>query len=112
MIDRKDALNIAGAGIAGGLVIILGFLTWALVFREVPQANQSSLSILLGLLGAQISAVVGFFFGSSISTKKQTETIDTLAKTAQTAGVALAPVPDVTLAPGASLAVKAETESP
>lgn len=82
---NKEALNIAGALVAVGLIGILGFVTWALVFREVPAPNNDALTLLIGILSANVGVVVGFFFGSSVTTKRQTETIDTLAKTAQTA---------------------------
>lgn len=109
MIQNREALNMAGAFVAAGLIAILGFVTWALVFRAVPEANANALTLLIGILSANVGVVVGFFFGSSVTSKKQTETIDTLAKTAQVAGVALAP-PDaaVTLAPGESATVKAD----
>ena len=95
-----------GAFVAGGLIAILAFVTWALVFREIPKPNENAFTLLIGILSANVGLVVGFFFGSSVTSKKQSETIDTLAKTAQTAGVALAP-PSVTLDPGESATVKA-----
>ena len=89
MIDNRESLNMAGAFVAAGLIGILGFVTWALVFAEVPDANQNALTLLIGILSANVGVVVGFFFGSSVTSKKQTETIDTLAKTANAAGAAL-----------------------
>jgi hypothetical protein len=86
---RREALNIAGGFVAAGLISILGFVTWALVYVAVPEANNNALTLLIGILSANVGMVVGFFFGSNVSSKRQTETIDTLAKTAQTAGVAL-----------------------
>ena len=93
MIQNREALNLAGAFVAAGLIGILGFVTWALVFAEVPDANQNALTLLIGILSANVGVVVGFFFGSSVTSKKQTETIDTLAKTAQTAGATLSGEP-------------------
>lgn len=113
MIENREALNVAGAFVAAGLIVILGFVTWALVYREVPTANENALTLLIGILSANVGVVVGFFFGSSVSSKKQTETIDTLAKTAHAAGAALSP-PDatITLPPGESATVKAEEPRP
>jgi hypothetical protein len=87
--EGRATLNIAGGMVGVGLVFVLGFVTWALIFREVPQPNQNALTLLIGILSANVGMVVGFFFGSSATSKRQAETIDTLAKTAQTAGVAL-----------------------
>lgn len=111
MIDRsRESLNIAGAFVAAGLIAILGFVTWALVFAEVPEANQNALTLLIGILSANVGVVVGFFFGSSVTSKKQAETIDKQASTLQAAQAALAPTTDatVTLAPGNTATVKAD----
>lgn len=82
MTRDREALNLAGAFVAAGLIAILGFVTWALVFQKVPEANQNALTLLIGILSANVGVVVGFFFGSSVTNKKQSETIDTLAKNA------------------------------
>lgn len=89
MIQNRESMNIAGAFVAIGLVCILGFITWALVFQAIPDGNENSLTLLIGVLSANVGLVVGFFFGSSVTNKKQTEAIEAMAKTAQTAGVAL-----------------------
>lgn len=98
----KESLNIAGGFVAAGLIVILGFTTWALVYQNVPEANQNALTLLIGILSANVGVVVGFFFGSSVTSKKQTETIDTLAKTAQTAGAALPGADAMVIPPGQS----------
>lgn len=91
---NRETMNIAGGFVAAGLICILGFVTWALVFVEVPKANENAFTLLIGILSANVGLVVGFFFGSSVTNKKQAETIDTLAKTAQTAGVAASASPE------------------
>lgn len=108
MIQNREALNLAGAFVAAGLIGILGFVTWALVFRAVPEANANALTLLIGILSANVGVVVGFFFGSSVNAKKQSETIDVLAKTAHAAGAALTTPPDVLLEPGDTVKVAAE----
>lgn len=114
---RQTSLNIAGSAIGIGLVVILGFMSWALVYRQVPAENETGLSILLGILSAQVSMVVGFYFGSSASTKKQAETIDKMADTAKTAAQtaqAASPtaVPDLVLDPGQTATVQADDSAP
>jgi len=85
----RGILNASGAAIGLSLIGLLGFALWALIFREVPEANQNAMTLLIGILSANVGMVVGFYFGSSATTKKQSDTIDVMAKTAATAGVAL-----------------------
>ena len=108
--QSRESLNLAGAFVASGLIAILGFVTWALVFAEVPEANQNALTLLIGILSANVGVVVGFFFGSSVTSKKQTDTIDKLAETTKTAQAMPAPLvadATVTLAPGETATVEA-----
>lgn len=89
-LARQDSLNIAGGAIGIGVVGILAFVTWALVFRRIPDGNENVLTLLVGILSANVGVIVGFFYGSSVGAKKQSDTIDTLARTAQTAGATAA----------------------
>ena len=50
-------------------------------------------SILLGILSSQVSMVVGFYYGSSSTNKRQSDTIDKLAETAKTVTQAAMPTP-------------------
>lgn len=106
---RHEVNNVAGGAVGVGLVLILGFVTWALVFREIPQRNDNALTLLIGILSANVGMVVGFFYGSSASARKQTETIDTLAKTAQSAGAALNTPESALLIPTGSQATATAT---
>lgn len=104
----KEALNIAGSFIAGGLIALLGFATWALIYREVPVSNRDALMVVIGILSMNVGQVVSFFFGSSATNKKQAETIDTQATTIKTQ---MAPLTDSTVVPvaaGESVTVKAD----
>lgn len=98
------AINVAGALVAIGLVSILGFMTWSLVFVAIPGPNKDALALLIGVLSSNVAMVVGFFFGSSASARQQQSTIDTLAKTAQTAA---APAGSMSIPPGESAKVTA-----
>ncbi len=119
MIERRartpqDVLNITGAIVAIGLVSILAFVTWALVFITVPEANQNALTLLIGILSANVGAVVGFYYGSSVSAKKQADTIDTQAKTigAQaTAAAVAAPGNDTLVIPPGTSATATATDA-
>lgn len=90
--DQRDVINWTGGVVAMGLVLILAFVTFALVYVEVPEANQNALTLLIGILSANVGLVVGFYFGNSSQAKKQAETIDTQAKTmaAQATAAAIA----------------------
>lgn len=80
--NGRAKLNTAGSLVALGLVAILGFLSWALVFKEIPQNNQNVLTVVVGILSAQIGVIVGYFFGTTVSTRKQDDSINKLATTA------------------------------
>lgn len=88
----QESLNLAGSFVACGLISILGYITWALVNVAIPDANANALTLLIGILSANVGMVVGYFFGSSVNNKKQTEAIAAMAETAKTAGVALGAV--------------------
>lgn len=87
--DSRAHLNRAGAFVAVALVTILAFVTWALVYHEVPDKNSNALLLVLGVLTANVGVIVGFFYGSSVANQKKDDTIKTLADTAKTAGAAL-----------------------
>lgn len=108
----QESLNLAGSFVACGLISILAFITWALVYVAIPDANANALTLLIGILSANVGMVVGYFFGSSVNNKKQTEAIADMAKTAHAAGAAL-PGPDgasITLPVGAAATVQATEE--
>lgn len=71
--------HMGAAFVATGLISILAFVTWALIFREIPPNNKESLTLLLGVLSANVGIVVGYFFGSSTSNRTKDETIANLA---------------------------------
>lgn len=109
MVDGREALNLAGGFVAGGLIALLGFATWALIYREVPLSNRDALMVVIGILSMNVGQVVSFFFGSSVTNKKQAETIDKQASTIQTAQAAMAPTePGIPLAAGESVKVTAD----
>ncbi len=87
MTDGRAGLNATAASVALGLVGILGFVTWALVFRELPKANEPSFTLLIGILSTNVGLIIGFFFGSSAASARKDSTIDAMAKTAQAAGI-------------------------
>lgn len=101
MSFNREALNITGGILAVLLALSLIFLLYALVYVEVPDKNQNALLIVIGILSTNITSIVGFFFGSSVTNKRQAETIDTLANKT--------PTPkshDVRLEPGQQVQVK------
>lgn len=109
---RQAFLNLTGGIIGFSLVAILGFMAWSLVYRAIPEENESTLNVLLGILSTQVGMVVGFYFGSSVASKRQTETIDKLAETAQAAQAALPTngKPNVVIEPGQTATVSAQDD--
>lgn len=110
-LDGKDAVNYSGAVIGILLVGILAFLSWALVYVEVPDKNETAMNVLLGILSTQVGIVIGFHFGSSVNNKRLTDATASQAETIKAAQAALAPVVDTTVIPvaaGEQVTVKAD----
>lgn len=110
-------LNLAGGSVAAGLIGLLCFVTYALIYHDVPDKNHDILLVLVGILTTSIGVIVNFFFGSSSSNKAKDDSIATLAQTAQTAQDKLAPIPGapdktVNLAAGEAAVVKATDVPP
>jgi len=104
---QQDVINWTGAIIAVMLMSIIAFVVYALVRWSIPDANENPLMFILGQLSGMATVIVTFHFGGSIVNKKQAETIDTLAKTAQTAGAALpAATPAVIVPPGGTATIE------
>lgn len=102
--DAQAVINWTGMMLAVMLTLIFAFVTYALVRWTIPTANENAVMLLLGHLNGLVTAIVMFYFGSSSSAKKKDETIETLAKTTQSAQTAAAPASAeaVVLKPGES----------
>ena len=81
----QKTLNLTGSIIAFGIVSLLAFITWAVVFHEIPDKNTGSFSTVLGIVSMAVGAVIGFFFGNTVGSKKQSETNSSLASAVNTA---------------------------
>ncbi len=85
MTDKsRILLNLTGTVIAMMLVALLGGAIYGLVFKQVPDANQNALLVLLGALVTNVTNMVQYYFGSSSSDKAKNDTIATQAATAAT----------------------------
>lgn len=117
-IDRRTALNgmeRLAIFVGVSLMLMLAFTTAAPycftirspeLVRQIDQTQNTIQNLALILFG--------FLFGASVGNRTKDQTIDTLAKTAQVAGAALAPPnppADVTLKPGDTATVAAEPEA-
>lgn len=107
---NRRMLNRTGAIVAILTVTILGASIGALVHFEIPTDNHDILLVLVTAVATNVTAIVAYFFGSSVGTTRQGEIISTLANTAQAAQAALAPTSEkvVPLAPSESVTVKAD----
>lgn len=105
-----ETLNITGAFIGVVMVILLGFVLWALIFKTVPDANQSVLLVVIGALTTNVTAICAFFFGTSLGSRQKDTTISTQADTNAKAQAALAPLPGaaptIPVAPGDKVVVE------
>lgn len=94
--------------VPGALAILLTIMAAAAAltpyFILIPEKNLTLITQAQTTLWAGWLLMLGYYFGSTSSSKGKDDTIGTLAKTAQTAGAALPSVgPDsITIAPGDS----------
>lgn len=102
--SHREILNWVGGLIGLSLIAMLGFALYALIYEKVPPENKEALTLLIGILSANVGMVVSFYFGSSSTNRKQAETIDTMAKTA---AVVTAPPDTVVIPPGESATAQA-----
>ncbi len=90
--SAPGTLNGTGAAIGILMVGLLGFVLWALIFKEVPDANQNVLLVVIGTLTANVTAICAFFYGASLGSRQKDSTIAQQATTAARAQDALAPL--------------------
>lgn len=90
--SQQMAINAGGTLVALVILTVLAYLVYALVNFEVPVANRDAMMLVAGGVLTQTSQIVGWFFGSSLTNKRQADTIEHLSK----AAVPQAPVIDAT----------------
>lgn len=106
MIDyRQITINAAASFVAAVILATMAFIAWALVYKEIPKGNETTLVQFVGALQALAGLIVGYFFGSSHTNKRQTDTIDTLSKAAATQG------PQITAHPGDTIRSESSTQT-
>ena len=94
-MNEKHGLEFLDSIVVIFTLVILGFIAWALVFRQVPE-NQ--LAILASIASALIGGVIGAYAGYRWATSKQaTETIANLAAKAPVAPVLPQKVEEATI---------------
>lgn len=70
-----------GAGIfAGFLCLDMAFMSYALVYENIPSNNREALLLLLGNLLGVIGLIAGYYYGSSQSSRSKDETIKSMTK--------------------------------
>lgn len=107
-IKSTQTLNWFGGIIAILIIGLLWFISYALIFVEIPTTNQTNLAQIIGMIGIQIGIIIGWFFRGSQNEKEQSKTISTLVATASKAQDALPPVAAPVI-PGGSAAAPAST---
>lgn len=76
----RGAINLTGGAIALLLVALLMFLSWALIFRELPANNREAVLMLLGIVSTNVGTVVAWYYGTSYGSQKKSEAITELTK--------------------------------
>lgn len=94
MSDQSPiTLNATGAAIGIGMVSLLGFVLYALIYKQVPDANQNVLLVVIGTLTANVTAICAFFYGASLGSRQKDLTISTQATTAAAVAAQTPPKP-------------------
>lgn len=89
--NNQRQLNWFG-GIVSLLIIgLLWFITFALIYKEIPASNQTNLAQIIGMIGIQVGIIIGWFFRGSQNEVAQSKTIALQADTAAKAQAALSP---------------------
>jgi hypothetical protein len=107
--SNRRLLNRTGAGVAGGLLIILWYALWTLTHIDLPKDNHDAILILINTVANAVLMTVGYFFGSSAGVARQGDIIAQQASTADTlakATAAAAPQPTTTTT------IRTETSAP
>lgn len=103
---RQAILNLSGGFVAVSILGTMSFIAWALVYKEVPKANETTLVQFVGALQALAGLVVGYFFGSSHTNKQQAETVDKLSESLRSTTQASNPATSIPVSPGESITVE------
>ena len=104
--SRQFMLNLSGGFVAVTILSTMAFIAWALVYREIPKGNETTLVQFVGALQALAGLIVGFFFGSSQSSKQHAETVDKLSDSVRSATQQNNPTPSIQVAPHESVTVE------
>lgn len=117
-VNARRDVNRMGVLVALALLGILTFLVYALIYVEVPAANQSALLVVVGIISAATQTLVSWLFGSTSANKQKDSTIATMAATQKSSQAALAPVAgaptaatEIPVAVGDAVTVKAVEET-
>lgn len=107
---QQTTINFSGVILAIIVIALYWFLAYALVYIKIPEQNSTNLAMVIGVVGNLVGIIIGWYFGSSASNKRQGEIIATQASTIAAAQEKLPPIIDKTipLAAGETVAVKAD----
>ena len=108
--ESRLALNRTGSGVAIGLVVLLGFALYALIFFDARPTNHDILLVVITFLTTKIGTVIDFFFSSNVTSKSKDMAIADIAKVAGAATDAT--VPTIPIAPGETKVLKGTGDQP
>jgi hypothetical protein len=88
--------NWIGAGVVLFLCGTMGFLTYAVITRDLPDKTLNIVIYILGFVTGKLSTVVDWSFGTNSASKKKDDIIAQATDTAAKAQGALAPLASTT----------------
>lgn len=114
--DRRQPTEWSVAGVLAVMVtIMVAVAALAPYVVTIPESNLNLITQAQTTLWNGWLVAMSYYFGTTNSQGKKDDTIKTLARTAEAAGAALAPVtptPSIPVAPGESVTVKGEGQAP
>lgn len=97
------------AFVAVSVVALVAATAVVLLSRPIPASNETIIGQLQGSLWTSLGMIVSYFFGSSHGARTKDSAIEAMAKTAQTAGVALGNPSDALMIPAGESATATAT---
>lgn len=58
-----------------GVISMMAFMCYALVYIKIPTDNREALLIVLGIISNSVAGIIGYYYGSSAGSKNKDDII-------------------------------------
>lgn len=77
LVEKMDLIK---TSVALTSLFLLCFMCYALVYVAIPDSNKEALYIIIGILSSTVSMIAGFYYGSSKSSQKKDNVIESMTE--------------------------------